>query len=88
MSSDKCANPYTLWLADTNNDVMKITNEKLQQLLTASPTAYFGAGVKAPTGLCLDISSWIEGKASCDIIAHTVLLYVCDKHIISLRDSS
>jgi hypothetical protein len=37
-SSKKCTNPYTLWLADTNNDVMKIKNEKLQQLLTTSPT--------------------------------------------------
>jgi len=37
-SSEKCTNPYTLWLADTNNDVMKINNEKLQQLLTTSPT--------------------------------------------------
>ena len=33
---EKCTNPYTLWLADTNDDVMKIYNEKLQQLLTTS----------------------------------------------------
>jgi hypothetical protein len=39
-TSEKCTNPYTLWLADTNDDVMQINNQKLQQLLTTSPTAY------------------------------------------------
>ena len=33
-TSVKCTNPYTLWLADTNDNVTKINNEKLQQLLT------------------------------------------------------
>ena len=49
-TSDKCANPYTLWLADTNNDVMKINNEKLQQLLTTSPTAYRIISRHSPVG--------------------------------------
>ena len=39
-TSEKCTNPYTFWLADLNNDVMKINNEKLQQLLTTNTTAY------------------------------------------------
>ena len=34
-TSEKCTNPYTLWLADKNTDVMKINNKKLQQLLTS-----------------------------------------------------
>ena len=49
-SSEKCTNPYTLWLADTNNDVMKINNEKLQQLLTTSPTAYRIISRHSPVG--------------------------------------
>ena len=38
-TSEKCTNPYTLWLADTNDDVMKINNEKLQQLLATNTAA-------------------------------------------------
>jgi hypothetical protein len=49
-TSEKCTNPYTLWLADTNNDVMKINNEKLQQLLTTSPTAYRIISRHSPVG--------------------------------------
>ena len=44
---EKCTNPYTLWLADTNN-------EKLQQLLTTSPTSRHspvGALIPAPNEL-------------------------------------
>ena len=50
ITSEKCTNPYTLWLADTNNDVMKINNEKLKQLLTTSPTAYLIISRHSPVG--------------------------------------
>ena len=41
-TSEKCTNPY--------NDVMKINNEKLQQLLTTSPTAYRIISRHSPVG--------------------------------------
>jgi len=36
----KCTNPNTLLLADTNTDVSRISYEKMQQLLTTSPSAF------------------------------------------------
>ena len=39
-NNNKCTNPYTLCLADTNDDVIKINNEKLQQLLATNTAAY------------------------------------------------
>ena len=49
-TSEKCTNPYTLWLADTNNDVVKINNEKLQQLLTTNTTGYRIISSHSPVG--------------------------------------
>jgi len=49
-TSDKCTNPYTLWLADTNDDVMKINNEKLQQLLATNTAAYRIISRHSPVG--------------------------------------
>jgi len=50
-TSEKCTNPYTLWLADTNDDVMKINNEKLQQLLAANTAAYRIISRHSPVGV-------------------------------------
>ena len=49
-TSEKCTNPYTLWLADTNDDVMKINNEKLQHLLATNTAAYWIISRHSPVG--------------------------------------
>ena len=49
-TSDKCTHPYTLWLADTNDDVMKINNEKLQHLLATNTAAYRIISRHSPVG--------------------------------------